>query len=318
MTRTQVSACLNSDFYRGRSLFRFETQESLRSYRRSPGIRVLTTRVESWDDMSVTAPKRFADIDNIRKDVLTFLSKPAVQNPAGQDNIQSIMDNWSDYFQTIPQTLQQVAAHVVSFDLSLLATATHAEQLDAVQVRTAREVVEMEQSIDCDNIVTHTGLRASTVRTRDRVLRERVEAAAPVELQANTWAIVLRRVDAEETLVGEMTTEEEMCPIMLARVTKDVTDLRPDAPVIVEWWRQKEGNPNKTFTRAVLSGYSTKAWVQTISRSSILLANIQIRCTHKDRNKPKKLPVRAKKDLVEIGHEALQTWKYVPRIGLVW
>ena len=215
--------------------------------------------------------------------------------------------------------MEQVASLVVRFSVSVLATrAGSSEALDSVRVQTGREVVEMEEAIDCDNIITHTELRPNTVRRRNRVRRELQEAAAPVQLEANTWAIVLRSVDPGDKLVGQMTTEEEMCPIMLARVTTAVTDLRPDAEVTVEWWRQKEGNPNKTFTRAVLAGYSTRAWTQTISRSSILLANIVIRCSKKDTNKPKKLPVRAKKDLVELGHEALKTWKYVPRIGLVW
>ena len=101
---------------------------------------------------------------------------------------------------------------------------------------------------------------------------------------------------------------------MLARVQEAAVDtVGPEHPVLVEWWRQPHGDPNKNFVRAIKRGKGRQPWTQHISRGTIIIADIPL----PQNNKPKKLSATVKKNIATLRHPSLSDWEYQKGKGLV-
>lgn len=308
---TRITDDMSTVFYHAELLFRFESQCSLRTYYESPGIPLLSERVP-WETLGLAYPKKFDNVDQTRKDINDFFSLLVVAARYPPEMLMEMEEEWETFFDSIPETLDDLSGRGIGFSFQRLLPRGGVVDVAAVQGVRRRQIRDLvrtagELEYEGNGPVSFGAHRQTRVRAETRIARERKEAEVLVPLVPGRFVIVLR--DTEHRLSG-MSAAEEALPLSLARVVRASQSSSGEEEVMVEWWRQQAGNPNLPFQRALQNRRGQHPWRDQISRSSILLANVELTMS-------RTLPAQCRRQIVELGHPSLADWEYVRGRGLV-
>ena len=313
MTPAETAERLSLQVINGRQHFRYETQRSLASYATSPGIPLLVRQVD-WDNLTIAYPKcREAATSNIiLHDIQSFLKVEAVLQTRSEEQLTDLSNRWNSYFEQLPKSVDDIKDKIRPFYIELLLPQSD-EVLSAnlINITTARELVQLEEDCDGDEVeaISYSGRSSNMLSTERRIRDERKEAVNMVPVPRNSFVLVVNDEDSMCEVTG-VSEEERLCPVMLARVVVATDTTDPEELVLVEWWRQRSGNLNGTFRKAIQSGSGAKPWQQHIQRGTIIIVDAQL-------TKSKALKAGTKKKLIEIGHPCMSCWTYRSKEGLV-
>jgi hypothetical protein len=137
--------------------------------------------------------------------------------------------------------------------------------------------------------------------------------------------IICLRAKNDDQLQGDgFTPEEESLPFYLAKATSAVPEDCPsDTLVPIVYWRQMEGDPNKTFiegqfndTSAAAGSGLTRLWRGTVERASVLY--VDPRFKDKKGGRSKVLSSTTLREISELLNPELRGWAFEPGVGLVF
>lgn len=310
MTSAAAAHRLNETYYQGLDIFSHESQKSLLTFSQSNGIRLLTSKIESWDDLRIQYPKPIAGLEAVKADVYGFFDIPNIVAKYGEKGTAvrtTLEEEWDSFFESIPVHPNDNINRCVGFEIEELKNASRerARIADITAMSTRKIVAAAEVTSYGEREPITFSSRTKTMRTRrDKVAEENKAAEEMVALRAGTYVIVLRDVSDQhfEGMDG-VTEEEESNPIMVARVKRTVDSSDASALVSVQWYRQPKGDPNKKYTKGILAGRGQKPWEQDIERGSVVMANITL-------NKGGKIPAAVKQKIAELQNPMLEGWVY--------
>ena len=142
----------------------------------------------------------------------------------------------------------------------------------------------------------------SRLKTRN-ILRENVQAQKSISIKKGELIFVSTELPEGEQCLSS----EEQMGFALCIVLEDVEPQNKEFKV--QWYRQKNSNPNGSFTPGVLAGKGQTPWLDTISRDTIMLVGVKFR-------KGVGNLVR-RRDLKKLAELPYCLYDYVPKKGLV-
>jgi len=138
--------------------------------------------------------------------------------------------------------------------------------------------------------------------------------------------MICLRGNNDAALQGEgFTPEEESLPFYLAKATTAVPeDCPPDTRIDIVYWRQMDGDPNKTFIEgqfndalaAAAGGIQARRWRGIVERESVLYIDPGFKAKHGGRSK--QLDSTTLQELAALHHPELRGWVYEAVAGLVY
>lgn len=121
-------------------------------------------------------------------------------------------------------------------------------------------------------VVTHAGYTKAHKQREERLLRDDDEAKHLEPIEKGSLLVVL---SSEMEQVPGVSDAEASMPMTLCEATGDFVCESRDDEIEVRWWRQRQGDPNKAWTKGCLKG-GKKPWVGKVDRGSVLLVGAEL------------------------------------------
>jgi hypothetical protein len=162
-------------------------------------------------------------------------------------------------------------------------------------------------------------------KERDTRVKEYKDVAAISHnrraIDLNTFIICLRAKNDDQLQGSGFSPEEESLPFYLAKATSAVPADCPSATLVpIVYWRQMEGDPNKTFIEGQFNDPSaaagsglTRLWRGTVERDSVLYVDPGFK--DKKSGRSKVLNSTTLKELAELCNPDLRGWAFEPGAG---
>jgi hypothetical protein len=315
--------------YQGFGFLYHETDASKKSFLESPGLSFASRMVPALNTMECCPVANIQDAEELKcKQACIAFAKECqpFYTLVPDERVERALASWEQFFEkTYPHSVDDLAPSDYFMDWNCLNRAgeTNLDKRASVIACEARQLIDGYTG--GSNFRNQEPIQYAEKKERDtrtKVYKELADISQnrrPIDV--NMFIICLRSKNDEQLQGDGFTSEEEALPFYLAKATAAVPgDCSSATLVPIVYWRQMEGDPNKTFIEGQFNDPSaaagsglTRLWRGTVERNSVLYVDPGFK--DKKSGRSKVLNSTTLRELAELLNPGLRGWVFEPGAG---
>jgi hypothetical protein len=314
--------------YQGLGFLFHETDASKKSFLESPGLMFASRTVPDLSTLKCAPVAVIQDVEEMKckQACIAFVrSCQPYYTLVPDERIERAIASWEQYFGTYPHSMDDISSSDFFMDWNCLnrnGEQNNGERAPVIACE-ARELIDSYTG--GSNFRNKEPIQYAEKKERDSRVREYKEVVAISHnrraIDVNMFIICLRAKNDAQLQGAGFTPEEEALPFYLAKATSAVPEDCSSATLVpIVYWRQMEGDPNKTFIEGQFNDPSaaagsglTRLWRGTVERDSVLYVDPGFK--DKKGGRSKVLNSTTLKELVELHNPYLRGWAFESGAG---